>query len=272
MNKPSYLLFKKCSKCGEILHVSKFNKSKSGKYGVRNDCKECRKKYREGRKEEKREYNKKYYEENKGEILERQKQYYEDNKDYYKEYNKQYYEENKGEILERQKEYREEHEDYYKEYSKKYYENNKEEISERHSNYYKENKEKIDEYNNKWRKENQDKWFNYGSNRREKINSNGITKEQWIEMMDFFSWKCAYSDKKLGNNKDNIRTVDHIVPLAKNGEHEIWNCVPMYRPYNSSKNTKDMLSWYIKQEYFDINRLTKIYEWRIYAYWKWNEI
>ena len=55
MNRPSYLLFKQCSKCGEILHVSRFNKSKSGKYGVRKICKECRKeiskKYRENNKE-----------------------------------------------------------------------------------------------------------------------------------------------------------------------------------------------------------------------------
>ena len=29
MNKPNYLLFKKCSKCGEILHVSKFHKIKT---------------------------------------------------------------------------------------------------------------------------------------------------------------------------------------------------------------------------------------------------
>ena len=32
-----------------------------------------------------------------------------------------------------------------------------------------------------------------------------------------------------------------------------------------------MLEWYLEQDYFDIDRLTKIYEWRIYAYWKWKE-
>lgn len=44
MNRPNYLLFKQCSKCGEIKHISKFYKNKNGKYGVRNDCKECHKK------------------------------------------------------------------------------------------------------------------------------------------------------------------------------------------------------------------------------------
>ena len=46
MNRPSYLLFKQCSKCGEILHISKFNKNKEGRYGVRPDCKECHNKRR----------------------------------------------------------------------------------------------------------------------------------------------------------------------------------------------------------------------------------
>ena len=41
MNRPSYLLFKKCTKCGKILHISKFCKNKEGRYGVRPDCKEC---------------------------------------------------------------------------------------------------------------------------------------------------------------------------------------------------------------------------------------
>ena len=31
MNRPSYLLFKKCSKCGEILHISKFHKKQKVK-------------------------------------------------------------------------------------------------------------------------------------------------------------------------------------------------------------------------------------------------
>ena len=41
MNRPSYLLFKQCSKCGEIKHISKFYKDKNRKYGVMKICKEC---------------------------------------------------------------------------------------------------------------------------------------------------------------------------------------------------------------------------------------
>ena len=89
-------------------------------------------------------------------------------------------------------------------------------------------------------------------------------------MMEFFQWTCAYSGEYLGGDNKR-RTLDHIVALDNGGEHEIWNCVPMSKSYNSKKHTSDMLEWYLQQEYFDIDRLTKIYEWRIYAYWKWKE-
>ena len=88
-------------------------------------------------------------------------------------------------------------------------------------------------------------------------------------MMDFFEWKCAYSGEYLGGDSDK-RSIDHIVPLNNNGEHEIWNLVPMHFNYNSSKRDKNMLDWYMQQDYFDIDRLIKIYEWRIYAFNKWS--
>ena len=197
MNRPSYLLFKKCSKCGEILHISRFHKDKNGKYKTRPDCKECSRKYQ-------------------------------------KEYNK----------------------------------NNKEKIKE----YLEEHKEERKKYYKKWKKENPEKRFNNHNKRRNKLDNqgNGITKEQWYEMMEFFNWRCAYSDEYIGGDSDK-RTIDHIVALDNGGEHEIWNCVPMKKGYNTSKHTKDMLNWYLEQEYFDIERLTKIYEWRIYAYWKYKD-
>ena len=250
MNRPSYLLFKKCSKCGEILHVSKFHKVKNGKYGVEGACKECRKihnnKYREEHKDYYEEYYKKYYEDNKEYIKECSKQYYEDNKDKVLEYHKEYYEDNKDKVLEKNKQWRED------------------------------NKDKVLECMKQWHKNNPEKSFNSNSRRRQKENTqgNGITKEQWKEMMDFFDWACAYSGEYIGgDNKDKKRTIDHIIALDNGGEHQIWNCVPMFKSYNISKHANNMLEWYLQQDYFDIDRLTKIYEWRIYAYWKWkNEI
>ena len=212
MNKPSYLLFKKCTKCGEIKHISRYSKKKGRKYGVNSYCKECNREYH--------------------------KQYREDNKEYIKGYQKEYYKNNKDKIKKKQKEY------------------------------YKNNKDDVLEYQKKYRKNNPDKIFNNDSKRRFKENTqgNGISQEQWYECFEFFNWECAYSGIQL--TKDS-RNLDHIVALDNGGEHEIWNCVPIFDKYNFQKKTSDMLEWYLQQEYFDIDRLTKIYEWRIYAYEKW---
>ena len=118
-----------------------------------------------------------------------------------------------------------------------------------------------------------EKIFNNRNKRRSKEENQGrgITEEQWKEMMDFFNWTCAYSGEYIGGIINEKRTVDHIIPLSKEGENEPWNLVPMLKSYNNSKHTKDMLEWYLEQEFFSIERLTKIYEWRVYAYWKWKD-
>ena len=215
-------VMKRCTKCGEIKHISRFHKDKNGKYKTRPDCKECSRKYQ-------KEYNKN----NKEKISKRKKIWYEENKDDILKCSKERYEKNKDSILEKQK-----------------------------------------EYNKKWAKNNPEKIFNKSNKRRNKEENqgNGITKEQWYEMMNFFDWKCAYSGEKMeSNNTTNGRTIDHIIALDNKGENEPWNCIPMKKGYNTSKHTKDMLEWYLEQPFFSIERLTKIYEWRIYAYWKWKE-
>lgn len=165
---------------------------------------------------------------------------------------------------------------------KQYYQKHKKEKSKYHKRYYKNNKEKIKkhqqehkdekaEYDKIYRKNNPHVKFNSHAKRKQlkKDQGNGVSKEQWFEMMNFFNWCCAYSGEYIGGDS-NKRTLDHIVALINGGEHEIWNCVPMYSNYNYSKNSKNMIDWYIQQDFFDIDRLLKIYEWIEYAYNKWN--
>ena len=256
-------VIKVCTKCGKILvaNESNFNKSKHGKYGLRADCRECRNKYK-----------KKHYKDHKEEILEKMKEYREENKEKIKEYNKQYHENNKEEIKIRHKRYRDNNKEKRNEYSKQWYKKNKEHCKEYSEQYHKENKRHIKEKKKQWRKNNPEKCFNYTNKRRllEENQGRGITKEQWYEMMEFFEWRCAYSGKYIGGDTTD-RTIDYIVALNNNGEHEIWNLVPMYANYNCSKQDKNWIDWYIQQEFFDIDKLLKIYEWIEYAYNKYNE-
>ena len=297
-------VFKRCSKCGEWLVACSvnFHKQKRGKYGLQVYCKKCKtkygKKYRNDNKDEilekqkqYREANKdkikQYYEANKDDILKQHKQYYEINKDKILKQNKQYYEVNKDKVLEQCKQYREVNRDKIAEYRKQYYEENKDKIAEINKQYRKDNKDKIAEINKQYYEINRDKIaeqskqyratpqgqitaFNGHCKRRlkEQNQGNGITKEQWLECMTFFDWKCAYSGESL--IKEN-RTIDHIDSLNKGGRHEIWNLAPMCRSYNISKHDKDMLEWYQKQPFFSEERLQKIYEWQEYAFNKWHK-
>ena len=155
-------------------------------------------------------------------------------------------------------------------YGKQYRETNKEKVAESHKQYYEANRDRKAKYGKQYRQSPQGQVtiFNKHHRRRtkEEQQGNGITKDQWLELMSFFNWKCAYSGETL--SKD-TRSIDHIVPLNSNGDNMIWNCVPMTRSLNSSKNDKDMLEWYKEQDFYDPKRLTKIYEWQEYARQKW---
>lgn len=233
-----------CSKCGKILVANEDNFIRRNERNLRTECKVC-----------KRKYNDKYYEENRENISTKGKKYREENKEM---------------LSERKKKYRRENLEHHKKLDKLHYERSREKKLARGKKYYKENKEKISEYLKCWRENNPEKLFNYHNKRRslEENQGNGITKDQWLEMMNFFEWKCAYSGIQL--NKNN-RSIDHIIPLDRNGENEIWNLVPMLRNLNCSKHTDDMIDWYIEQEFFDTDRLLKIYEWIEYAFNKYQD-
>ena len=225
---------KKCTKCGRLLVASSenFHKNKSGKYGLREICKECVKKR-----------DKKYRKTHRKTIVER------DNMDGMKKCTKC------GRWLVAS--------------SENFYKNKKSKdglVSQ-----CKECKKKYDkEHNKKYRQTPQGQvvYFNIANKRRarEQNQGSGITKEQWLEMMNFFEFRCAYSGKVLTKE---TRSVDHIDPLNDGGANEIWNFVPMDRSLNISKKDKEMLDWYIKQPFCSAERLLKIYKWQEYAFNKW---
>ncbi|MCA9367635.1 HNH endonuclease [Candidatus Kaiserbacteria bacterium] len=74
---------KVCTKCNVEKPLSEFHKSKSGKYGVRGECKPCaleyRRQYRKNNRKEIAEYQHQWREKNRKEIAENGRQYYEKN-------------------------------------------------------------------------------------------------------------------------------------------------------------------------------------------------
>ena len=262
---------KVCSKCGRILVANNknFYKDKSKKYGLNNRCKICDNK----RTNERHKINRRL--KNKSNPF--------DNIDINKTWNRCPFCikvcTNCGKILvansnnfARDKNKKYGLEQFCKECKHKNDKQWRKENQEYLEQYREDNKEEIKERYKQWRKNNPEKEFNNRIKRRqrEENQGRGITKEQWLEMFEFFEWKCAYSGEKLSGSVNHNRTIDHIVPLNKNGENEIWNLVPMFKSYNSSKQDKDMIEWYTQQEFYSEERLNKIYEWIEYARNKWN--
>ena len=165
-----------------------------------------------------------------------------------KSYDKQWQQANRNRKTENNKQW-------YEKYGKQYYETNKEKVAENQKRYHQSPKGQVVEFNKIHRRR-----------IREGQQGTGITKDQWLEMMKFFGWQCAYSGDTLTKK---TRSIDHIVPLNSGGDHEIWNMVPMLRNLNSSKQDKDMLEWYKEQDCYSEARLAKIYEWQEYARKKW---
>ena len=161
------------------------------------------------------------------------------------------------------------------EYKKQYHQEHQEEILKRRKQYYDEHKKEEQERNKQYYQSPQGQvaLFNARNKRRqkEKQQGRGLTSEQWQEMMYFFNWECAYSGTYIGGAINENRTIDHIIALDNGGLNEPWNCIPMYKPYNSSKWKHDMLEWYQQQPFFSEERLAKIYEWQEYAYNKWGQ-
>lgn len=170
--------------------------------------------------------------------------------------------------------YRKENKERFSQYDKKYRKEHIEKIVKYSEKYRKENKDYYMQYNKKYNKSPQGQAANFNNNikrrQREGQQGKGLTGQQWLEMMKFFDWHCAYSGEYIGGANGN-KSVDHIVPLAKGGAHEIWNMIPMDKSLNCSKKDEDMEEWYPQQDFYDEDRLNKINEWCKYAYNKWGK-
>lgn len=137
---------KKCTKCHIEKDESEFHKQKTGKNGLRADCKECFKKYKIENKDKIKEYLKEYH-----------KKYRVENRDKINKYTKEYREKNRDILNEYQKKWRDKNQEKLKEYRKEWREENIDEIKNYHKKYQIKNREKLNEAAKEWRKKNKNK-------------------------------------------------------------------------------------------------------------------
>jgi 5-methylcytosine-specific restriction endonuclease McrA len=83
--------------------------------------------------------------------------------------------------------------------------------------------------------------MNASARRRAHIGDATITKEQWLEIMSTWEWRCAYCSAVLSDS--NVRTIDHVIPLTRGGRHHVSNLVACCRPCNLSKKNRLLSEW-----------------------------
>ena len=219
---------KVCSKCKQEKPFEGFSKERARKDGLRSQCKDCVKQYREQNKESIKERNKQYYEQNKESISEYQKQYYEQNKESIRERNKQHYEQNKESIRERNKQYREQNKESIRERNKQHREQNKESIKQ----YYEQNKERIKERNKQYRRTPSGRFCDYKGNAKQRGIEFHLTEEQFES---FWQKPCEYCGAEIETigldrlDSDGHYTIDNVVSCC-------WSC-------NNSKGKKALEEW-----------------------------
>jgi len=152
----------------------------------------------------------------------------------------------------------------HRELNKKWKDQNQEKSQQISRNWKANNKERKKEVDKKWTQDNPEKVRERDRRRRArkydaiKNASIKVTHEDIELLKKTFNESCAYcgsTDKP---------TIDHIVPLAKGGTHEIENLLPCCRFCNSSKHCSPIQSWYQSKPFFSEHRwdaIVKFHPW-----------
>lgn len=232
-------LNKVCSKCGVIKELGEFSKDKSKKDGLLPDCKSCRKVYVQANKEAIAAYMTKYRESNKSTLSIKKAEYYKNNKEAISLKDVQYYKDNKEAIALRSAEYHQANKEAISIKHAEYVQANKELLAVKRSAYYKTPKGKASSKNAKHK-------------RRALMKGGSVTTEQ-LQQLIAKSPKCFYCSCEIS---DDNRHIDHYIPLAKDGLHDIQNLVIACAPCNLKKSDK-MPHVFFEQIGLDY---TKVYE------------
>ena len=212
---------KRCSTCKEWKLYSEFSKNKSKKDGYDYSCKNCN-----------NENARKKYKENPEKTKERARKYREDNPEKKRETDRNYRKTNPEKCNEYKYKWLKANPEKRKEINRKYRETNYDRLREQEKEYYHANSEKRNELSRKWKKENPGKVCAYTA-KRYAIKKSTTTKDPW-ELSEIYLF---YENCPKGYQ------VDHIIPLAKGGRHELSNLQYLEVQLNLSKNDKHPDDW-----------------------------
>jgi hypothetical protein len=82
-------------------------------------------------------------------------------------------------------------------------------------------------------------------------------KRKWRQSIkEHWNYECAYCGET-----ENL-TLDHITPRSKGGSDRVTNVLCACKKCNNSKGHQMWSDWYLNQEFFTTEKLSKIIEWQ----------
>jgi hypothetical protein len=82
-------------------------------------------------------------------------------------------------------------------------------------------------------------------------------KRKWRQSIkEHWDYECAYCGET-----ENL-TLDHITPRSKGGSDRVTNVLCACKECNTSKGHQMWSDWYLNQDFFATERLSKIVEWQ----------
>jgi hypothetical protein len=175
------------------------------------------------------------------------------------EYKRQYREANREAVLEQQRQWREANRETVRERNRRWYEANREEEQKRSRRRYEANREAARERNRRWREANREvkrerdrRWneANPDKRRAHKHTRRARKRDAFVEVVvprevyERDNWTCHICDLRINKATSNVwprptsPTIDHVIPLAKGGEHSYANCKAAHLRCNTRKGTR----------------------------------
>lgn len=231
---------KTCRKCGKSKPLDDFYNETQAKDGKRSECKPCKAKQAKARYDanvdlEREKARQRYWNNPEPRKLSA-KRYRAENKDYYREYNLEYRDKNRDRLLENEKKWRQENTERHRENSRRWA---------------MENPDKVREIYRRWSANNADKESERLSLRRALERSASADRGISVSSLrDLHGDQCAYCtavmifDRSHESRYNPLKaTIDHVVPLARSGDHTWENVALACLRCNTSKGDKLINEW-----------------------------